>query len=156
MRLVIQLSRSNAEHGPGEPFGAGVLDLETNRLITPGVNLVTTSNLSAAHAEIVAIMVAQQVVRLFDLGGPGHSPYELVASTEPCAQCFGSVPWPGVRRLVRALDRIASRPANAGAGAERGADRRAFADGGREARQGSLSARRKLFWKGDHCDDRRA
>jgi tRNA(Arg) A34 adenosine deaminase TadA len=98
MRLVIQLSRSNAEHGPGEPFGAGVLDLETNRLITPGVNLVTTATISAAHAEIVAIMVAQQVVRLFDLGGPGQPPYELIASTEPCAQCFGSVPWSGVQR----------------------------------------------------------
>jgi len=100
MRLVIELSRLNVGQGIGETFGAGVLDLETNRLITPGVNLVTTANLSAAHAEIVAIMVAQQVVRLFDLGGPGHPPYELVASTEPCAQCFGSVPWPGVRRLV--------------------------------------------------------
>jgi hypothetical protein len=86
MRLVIELSRLNVGQGTGETFGAGVFDLETNRLITPGVNLVTTANLSAAHAEIVAIMVAQQVVRLFDLGGPGHPPYELVASTEPCAQ----------------------------------------------------------------------
>jgi tRNA(Arg) A34 adenosine deaminase TadA len=100
MRLVIELSRSNVEQGTGGPFGAGVFDLETNRLIAPGVNLVTTANLSAAHAEIVAIMVAQQVVGHFDLGGPGHPPYELVASTEPCAQCFGSVPWSGVRRLV--------------------------------------------------------
>jgi tRNA(Arg) A34 adenosine deaminase TadA len=100
MRLVIELSRLNAEQGTGETFGAGVFDLETNRLITPGVNLVTTANLFAAHAEIVAIMVAQQVVGLFDLGAPGRPPYELIASTEPCAQCFGSVPWSGVRRLL--------------------------------------------------------
>jgi tRNA(Arg) A34 adenosine deaminase TadA len=100
MRLVIELSRSNVEQGTGGPFGAGVFDLETNCLIAPGVNLVATSNLSAAHVEIGAIMVAQQVVGHFDLGGSGHPPYELVASTELYAQCFGLVPWSGVRRLV--------------------------------------------------------
>lgn len=100
MRLVIELSRLNVEHGTGGPFGAGIFDLSTNRLIAPGMNLVTTSNLSSAHAEVVAIMVAQQVVGHFDLGGPEQPPYELAASTEPCAMCFGSVPWSGARRLV--------------------------------------------------------
>jgi tRNA(Arg) A34 adenosine deaminase TadA len=100
MRLVIELSRLNVVHGTGGPFGAGIFDLSTNRLVAPGVNLVTTSNLSIAHAEIAAIMVAQQVVGSFDLGGPGQPPYELVASTEPCVQCFGATTWSGVRRLV--------------------------------------------------------
>jgi hypothetical protein len=35
MRLVIELSRSNVDHGTGGPFGAGVFDLSTNRLVTP-------------------------------------------------------------------------------------------------------------------------
>jgi len=83
MRLVIELSRLNVERGTGGPFGAGVFDLSTNRLVAPGVNLVTTANLSSAHAEVVAIMVAQRVVGRFDLGGQGQPPYELVASTEP-------------------------------------------------------------------------
>jgi tRNA(Arg) A34 adenosine deaminase TadA len=100
MRLVIELSRLNVAHGTGGPFGAGIFDLSTNRLVAPGVNLVTTINLSTAHAEIVAIMIAQQVVGHFDLGGQGQPLYELVASTEPCAQCFGATPWSGVRRLV--------------------------------------------------------
>lgn len=100
MRLVVELSRMNVVHGTGGPFGAGIFDLSTNRLVAPGVNLVTTSNLSIAHAEIVAIMIAQRVVRQFDLGGPGRPSYELVASTEPCAQCFGATPWSGVRGLV--------------------------------------------------------
>jgi tRNA(Arg) A34 adenosine deaminase TadA len=100
MRLVIELSRLNVDHETGGPFGAGIFDLSTNRLVAPGVNLVTTSNLSTAHAEMVAIMVAQQVLGHFDLGGEGRPPYELVASTEPCAQCFGATPWSGVRRLV--------------------------------------------------------
>jgi tRNA(Arg) A34 adenosine deaminase TadA len=77
-----------------------VFDLSTDRLVAPGVNLVTAANLSAAHVEIVAIMIAQRVLGNFDLGARGRPPYELVASTEPCAQCFGAVPWSGVRRLV--------------------------------------------------------
>ena len=100
MRLVIELSRSNVDHGTGGPFGAGIFDLSTNRLVAPGVNLVATANLSAAHAEMVAIMIAQQVVGHFDLGGEGLPAYELVTSTEPCAMCFGATPWSGVRRLV--------------------------------------------------------
>ena len=100
MRLVIELSRLNIDHDTGGPFGAGIFDLSTHRLVAPGVNLVTTSNLSTTHAEMVAIMVAQRVVGHFDLGGARQPPYELVASTEPCAQCFGATPWSGVRRLV--------------------------------------------------------
>jgi tRNA(Arg) A34 adenosine deaminase TadA len=100
MRLAIELSRQNVERGTGRPFGAAVFDLSTDRLVAPGVNLVTATNLAAAQAEIVAIMIAQRVLGDFDLGGRGHPPYELVASTEPCAQCFGAVPWSGVRRLA--------------------------------------------------------
>jgi tRNA(Arg) A34 adenosine deaminase TadA len=100
MRLVVELSRLNVAHGTGGPFGAGVFDLSTNRLVAPGVNLVATTNLSAAHAEMVAIMITQQVLGHFDLGGEGLPQYELVASTEPCAMCFGAIPWSGVRRLV--------------------------------------------------------
>ena len=100
MRLAIELSRQNVARGTGGPFGAAVFELSTNRLVAPGVNLVTATNLSTAHAEIVAIMIAQQVVEHFDLGGQGRPPYELVASTEPCAQCFGAIPWSGVRRLA--------------------------------------------------------
>ena len=102
MRLVIELSRLNLDHGTGGPFGAGIFDLSTNRLVAPGVNLVATTNLSAAHAEMVATMISQQVVGYFDLGGKGLPQYELVASTEPCAMCFGAIPWSGVRRLARA------------------------------------------------------
>lgn len=71
MRLVIELSRSNVDQGTGGLFGAGIFDLSTNRLVAPDVNLVATTKLSAAHAEMVAIMILQQVVGHFDLGGEG-------------------------------------------------------------------------------------
>ena len=105
MRLVIELSRLNVDHGTGGPFGAGIFDLSTNRLVAPGVNLAATTNLSAAHAEMGATMISQQVVGYFDLGGKGLPQYELATSTEPCAMCFGAIPWSGVRRLACAARR---------------------------------------------------
>jgi tRNA(Arg) A34 adenosine deaminase TadA len=100
MRLAIELSRSNIQRGTGGPFGAVIFERETGRLLAPGVNLVTSSNCSVCHAEMLAIMVAQQTVGDFDLGGPGHPPYELVASTQPCAMCLGATLWSGVGHLV--------------------------------------------------------
>ena len=100
MRLAVELSRESIHRGTGGPFGAAIFDRETNRLLAPGVNLVLSSGYSFAHAEMVAIMVAQQLVGDFDLGGEGQPSYELVASTEPCSMCFGALPWSGVRHLV--------------------------------------------------------
>ncbi len=100
MRLVIELSRLNVQHGTGGPFGAGVFDQQSGKLLAPGVNLVMTARCSILHAEIVAIAMAQQLVQHYDLSDPGLPPYELVVSTEPCAMCLGAVPWSGVRALV--------------------------------------------------------
>ena len=58
MRLAIELSRLNIQHGTGGPFGAAIFERETGRLLAPGVNLVTSLDCSVFHAEMVAIMVA--------------------------------------------------------------------------------------------------
>jgi tRNA(Arg) A34 adenosine deaminase TadA len=100
MRFVVELSRLNVRRGTGGPFGAAIFERETGRLLAPGVNLVVGSGCSVFHAEMVAIMVAQKSLGTFDLGGEGLPPYELVASTEPCAMCLGATPWSGVRHLV--------------------------------------------------------
>jgi len=99
MRLVVELSRLNVERGTGGPFGAAIFERETGRLLAPGVNLVVPSSCSVAHAEMVAIMIAQQVMGDFDLGSGGKPAHELYASTEPCAMCLGATPWSGVRGL---------------------------------------------------------
>ena len=100
MTLITELSRLNVKYCTGGPFAAGVFDSTTNRLIAPGVNLVTTSHASIAHAEIVAITLAQQAVRHHDLGAEGLSGHELVTSTEPCAMCLGAIPWSGIQTLT--------------------------------------------------------
>jgi len=99
MGFVIGASRENVRRGTGGPFGAGVFD-ESGKLISLGVNVVEASNCSVLHAEIVAIALAQKALGRYDLSDGGREQYELVASTEPCAMCFGAVPWSGVSRLV--------------------------------------------------------
>ncbi len=100
MRLTVDLARENVRQGTGGPFGAAIFERASGRLLAPGVNLVVGSGCSVFHAEMVAIMVAQRVAGTFDLGGESLPPYELVASTEPCAMCLGAIPWSGVRGLV--------------------------------------------------------
>jgi len=98
MDLAIALSRENVDRTGGGPFGALVYDLGERRLLGAGVNRVTAHNLSCAHAEVVAISLAQQLRNDWNLGAVGA--VELTTSCEPCAMCFGAVPWSGVKRLV--------------------------------------------------------
>ncbi|WKZ33158.1 MAG: nucleoside deaminase [Thermodesulfobacteriota bacterium] len=100
MRLVIDLARKNIEAGTGGPFGAAVFDMRTHRLISVGINQVELLNCSVLHAEIVALILAQEKSRNYDLGASGMPECELVSSVEPCAMCFGAIPWSGIRRLA--------------------------------------------------------
>jgi tRNA(Arg) A34 adenosine deaminase TadA len=95
MALTIALSRHNVARGGG-PFGATVF--LGSELVAAGVNLVLDSGLTIAHAEIVAMMRAQRA--LADSPRPAGGAYSLVASTEPCCQCFGALVWSGIRHLA--------------------------------------------------------
>ncbi len=99
MRFVIALARQNVQRETGGPFASGVFD-ESGRLIAPGINLVVAAKCSILHAEIVALMIAQKALDRYDLSDGGKLHFDLVAAAEPCAMCFGAVPWSGVRRLV--------------------------------------------------------
>lgn len=98
MRLAVALSGENVQRGTGGPFAAIVVAEEGNRLLGAGVNLVTSAGLSCAHAEIVALSLAQTTQSDWNLGHNG--PTQLVTSCEPCAMCFGAVPWSGVASLA--------------------------------------------------------
>ena len=100
MELVTRLAQLNIDYGTGGPFGAGVFRLDTQELVSPGVNLVLSSKSSIAHAEIVAIMMAQQAVGSHDLGAIGLHSHELVTSCEPCGMCLGAISWSGIRQVM--------------------------------------------------------
>lgn len=98
MALVIALAAHNIRQGTGGPFGAAVFDLDSGRLLAPGVNLVTDTCCSVAHAELMALMTAQRMVGNFSLVAAGFN-VELTSSTEPCAMCLGALPWAGIKQL---------------------------------------------------------
>ena len=99
MQLAIRLAAANILHDGG-PFGAAIFERRSGTLVAPGVNLVLQTNCSVVHAEIVAIILAQQKVASFDLSAEGLPDYELACTTEPCAMCLGAVHWSGITSLV--------------------------------------------------------
>lgn len=99
MAFVVDLARRSAAAGGG-PFAAAVFESASGRLVAAGANLVVAAHCAAAHAEILALSLAQQAVACHDLGAAGLPAHELVTSAEPCAMCLGAVVWSGVRRLV--------------------------------------------------------
>ncbi len=98
MQLAIALSAENIRRETGGPFGAVVVQEESGRLAGVGINLVTSLQASIAHAEIIALSLAQVAVESWNLGSAGRM--QLVTSCEPCAMCFGAVPWSGVSSVV--------------------------------------------------------
>ncbi len=102
MRLAIHLSRLNVEHQTGGPFGAVVFTLQSHQVVAVGVNMSVPSKCSVAHAEILALILAQQGIGFhsLNLGKLGKQGFELVSSTEPCAMCLGAIGWSGIAQLV--------------------------------------------------------
>lgn len=100
MKYVIEFSRLNIQHQTGGPFAAGLFEKASGKPIVIGVNRVIPLNNSSAHAEIVTLMMGQKILNNYDLGGEGMPDYQLVINAQPCAMCYGSIPWSGVRSVV--------------------------------------------------------
>lgn len=100
MEWVVDLARETLFRRSGGPFAAAIFDMETEHIVTAGVNMVTSLSCSIMHAEVVAIMAAQQHLKDFDLASIGSGRYQLVTSTEPCTMCLGAIVWSGVRSVV--------------------------------------------------------
>ena len=100
MSLVIEAAHLNVSKGTGGPFAAAVFETGSGKLVSLGVNLVTSEGLSILHAEMVAFALAQKKIGSYDLGRYDLPAHELVTSIEPCAMCFGAIPWSGVRRVI--------------------------------------------------------
>lgn len=100
MALAIEAARRNVAEATGGPFGALVVDAATGEPLAVGVNLVVAARCSLLHAEIVALIAAQQRRGSHDLSAGGTRTVTLYASAEPCAQCLGAIPWSGLSRLV--------------------------------------------------------
>jgi len=100
MAAVIRFAELNLTNETGGPFAAGIFEKQSGKCVIIGVNRVVPSSMSSAHAEVVTISLAQQILKTFDLGGTGMPEHQLVVNARPCAMCFGSIPWSGVRSVV--------------------------------------------------------
>lgn len=99
MTLAIELSRYNVQERTGEPFGAAVFRADTSQVVGVGMSQVVRQKNSVLHAEVVAIMMAEQRVQAYNFQVEGHA-YELFSSCDPCAMCLGAIHWSVVTRLV--------------------------------------------------------
>lgn len=96
--LAVELARRNVEHATGGPFGAALFDSD-GTLIAIGVNRVEPLQSSLAHAEIVALVAAQQKLGRARLNEDGRR-YTLATSAQPCCQCYGAIVWAGIDELL--------------------------------------------------------
>lgn len=95
MTEAIQLSIDNVKSGKGGPFGAVIV--KDGKIIAHGANSVTTNNDPTAHAEVMAIRKACEVLGTFQLDG-----CEIYTSCEPCPMCLGAIYWARPDRMYYA------------------------------------------------------
>lgn len=106
MRVAISLSEANVAKGSGGPFGALVIAAQSGQVVAAGVNRVEPGCCSSAHAEILALSLAQQRLGSASLAGTAFGPMELVSSCEPCAMCLGAIPWSGVSSVLCGASKV--------------------------------------------------
>jgi tRNA(Arg) A34 adenosine deaminase TadA len=100
MAFVVGLARHNVASGTGGPFGAAVVGRDTGQVVSVGVNVVVPTGNCTAHAEMLALQLAESRLGGLDLGRAEGGPYELVTSVEPCAMCLGAISWSGVAGVI--------------------------------------------------------
>lgn len=100
MAVAISLAEQNLRNDTGGPFGALVVTQDSGRVVALGVNRVEPQLCSAAHAEIVALSLAQRRMGSWNLADTPLGALQLVTSCEPCAMCLGAIPWSGVRSVL--------------------------------------------------------
>ena len=90
MNTFMERAWTEAENGmkagDGGPFGAVVV--RDGQIIAAGHNQVLKSHDSTAHAEIVAIRKAEQILSTHDL-----SACELYTTCYPCPMCLSAILW---------------------------------------------------------------
>ncbi|MCW2277665.1 nucleoside deaminase [Heliophilum fasciatum] len=78
--------------GNGGPFGAAIV--QNGKVIATGHNRVIADHDSTAHAEIMAIRKAEQVLGTHDLSG-----CELYTTCYPCPMCLGAILWARIDKV---------------------------------------------------------
>ena len=92
MQKALQEARKSLQKGE---VPVGCVIVYQNEIIASGHNLTRTRHDPTAHAELIAISKASEILgyeRLLDC--------ELYVTLEPCAMCAGAMIWARIRRLI--------------------------------------------------------
>jgi len=95
MHRAIELSREACEKHGNHPFGALLVDNDSQNVILEALNTVNTDNDRTKHAELNLASSASQKFTRDHL-----TKCTLYTSTEPCVMCCGAIFWVGIGRVV--------------------------------------------------------
>jgi tRNA(Arg) A34 adenosine deaminase TadA len=95
---AIGLSRKNLKSNNGGPFGTVIV--KNHKIISTGINKVTSENDPTAHAEIEAIRKACRKLKNFHL-----KDCEIYTSCEPCPMCLSAIYWAEISKIYYAGSR---------------------------------------------------
>lgn len=99
---AIELARENAKNG-GRPFGAIIV--RDREIIACGVNEILQTNDPTAHAELMALRSASQV-----MGSPNLAGCVVYASGHPCPMCLAAMRLAGVGEVYYAYSNDEAAP----------------------------------------------
>ena len=94
---AIKFASDGIENGGG-PFGAVIA--KDGKVIAEAHNMVVVNNDPTAHAEILAIRHASEILKSHEL-----NECTLYTSCEPCPMCLGAIYWAGISKVIYACDR---------------------------------------------------
>lgn len=93
MKLGIDEARTTMNEGKGGPFGAVITDIE-GKVITIASNKVLESHDPTAHAEIMAIREASEI-----LGTHNLENCILYVTGYPCPMCLSAIMWANIKKV---------------------------------------------------------
>ncbi len=98
LQQAIDLAVDNVKMHNGGPYGAVIV--KQGKVIAASGNRVTANIDPTAHAEVMAIRLACQVLKNFKLNG-----CTLYTSCEPCPMCLGAIYWAHLDNVYYACGR---------------------------------------------------
>lgn len=98
MQRAIALAQQGMDNNAGGPFGAVVV--KNGEIVAEGHNCVTSTNDPTAHAEVVAIRKACEVLKTFQL-----EDCIIYTSCEPCPMCLGAIYWARPKKVFYACNK---------------------------------------------------
>ena len=99
MNKAIESAIKGIRTKEGGPFGAVITDKDGN-IIASGNNKVIINNDPTAHAEVIAIRNACQILKTYDL-----SNYIMYTTCEPCPMCLGAIIWSNIKTVYYGCDK---------------------------------------------------